>query len=260
VVGARIVDFLIGHSGNKWIKEYLVFRPWYHLQLVQPLETINKAATLFANTTRELFGEKFLSLRALIVSWLIAPFLALLIQTISYYLRLRTPYVSGTRTFWGEHFAWYGSLLIINPVFDLVSFAFTRYLAEIIADSKRLLYALTFWIVDVICCLIIAIVSYECVNSFLTVVAPDYSVSLWLGKYAARGLAVVAALTGFVPTLLHVVFFVTSLALAAAETFRRAFCKVFERFDESNDRALTIVATMVAAFIGFLGALVTVLR
>ncbi len=260
VVGARILDFLIGRAGNKWIKEYIVFRPWYRLQLIQPLETVNKAATLFARTTRGLFGQKFVSGRALLASWLIAPFLAVVVVIFSVSLELRTPYPHAKTTFWEEEFAWYGTFLLLNPFFDFISFAVTRYLAERIAESRRLMYALTLWIVDIVCCVIISVLSYKCANLFLSAVAPNYDVALWLRRYVARGLAVIAALTGFVPTLLHVLFFLTSLLLATAETFRRAFCKVFERFDESNDRALTIVATIVAAFIGFLGAVVNLLR
>ena len=260
VVGARMMDFLIGRAGNRWIKEYLVFRPWYRLQLFQPLETVNKAATLFARATRELFGEKFISGRALIVSWLIAPFLAVVVQIISRLFGLITAYPHGTTTGLEERLAWYGTFILVNPFFDFVSFAVTRYLAEKIAKSKKLSYALTLWTVDVIGCVIIGVASYKCADIFLSAVAPNFSVSLWPGGHVARGLAVTAGLTGTLPTLLHVLFFLTSLLLATAETFRRAFCKVFERFDDSNDRALTIVATIVAAFIGLFGAVISLLR
>ena len=161
--------------------------------------------------------------------------------------------------------------LVVNPPFDFASFAVTRYFAALIARSGRLLTALTLWFFDLLLSFCIATVTFYVVSILYMVASPGTFPKTWpilealstaefvpfvgyLITSKGYDMAVTAAATGLVPALIHLLFFIIFLALALAEVARRGLSFLLERFDESDERPFTIIATVLAAIIGLLAA------
>jgi hypothetical protein len=258
VVAARLIDFLIGNKGNKWVKDHLLFRPWYNLQLVHPLQFVYTSADWFSRLANALFGTKLISYRAYLFSTLVGQSAGL-----GFYIVLDQLGFSRTISNdpgWPGKIAWFSIFGGINPFFDFVSFAITRYLIRRIADSKKLAFALSFWLLDLAFCVIIGVLSFSVANVVMRLIAPTDGLSLWFGRYSAYDQGFMAAFTGFIPTLLHLIFFGCALLLGIAEASRKSVCLLLERFEEGKDHPLVVLATIVAALIALLGALLTLSR
>jgi len=146
-----------------------------------------------------------------------------------------------------------GSLCVINPVFDFVSFAVTRYLARRIATSRRLWPAFTLWFLDLALCALLTTATYVAVDSFTLAIEPRHGLSIWFGVLT-RDVSVFTAVTGLIPTLIHLGFFVFFAFAALTEVARRVLCFLLERFDESDQSPLAVITLFLAAIIGLLSS------
>ncbi len=249
IVAAKTTDFLLGKKGRSWVKERLIFRPWYFLQGAQPLTVLRTSALIFSKTVNLMFGPRLISLRAYYVSGLIGLLLVLL------YVRLDKPLNLSTLVDHAPSSATYfGVLYGISPIFDFLSFGVTRFLAQKIATSGRLLPALTLWLVDLIACAAMAGCTYIAAELFVNHTEPRFGLSIWYG-YVTHDVSVFAAASKAVPTLIHLVFFTFFFCLALIELTRKALSFLLERFDETNDSPLTLVSAAVAAIMGLLSSM-----
>lgn len=254
VAAARLIDFIVGKRGGKWMKEHLLFRPWIKLSKYNTLlSLLQTTSSLFSVVISKIFGSRLFSFRAYmlssIIGYIIGPLLFFYLILI---IEVNHQPIAHLTTGYRDEIAWFVALGLINPLFDLLSFSITRGLARKIASSTSIFLPLTLWCVDFIAAILIMLVTYACISSFVGSIAPDYSVSLWFGIYETYDIALFAALTGLVPTVLHIVFAAMFLALLIAEGVRRILLLFLERMDESGERPLTIV-------ISFFGTIVVVL-
>lgn len=253
VVAAKLLDFLLGNEGRKRLKENLIFRPWFFLQAARPLAVLRFSATTFSNVINTLFGPRLVSGRAYLASTLIGT------ATVYLYVLLDTPlHLSTFVDYKDSNLVYYGALFLINPMFDFISFAITRGLARRIVKSETILPALTFWLIDLLLCLLIASATYASVETFNRVVEPRFGLSIWFGVQT-HDFSVFTTLTGLIPTLIHLAFFVVFSLAALAETMRRLLSFLLERFDEADQNPVAVIATFLAAVIGLLSALAKVL-
>jgi hypothetical protein len=250
VLASRAADFLIGKQGNRRLKDALFLRTWMSLQSVAPLDSLRESARLFETTVSRIFGQRLFSRQAYSTSTIVGGFVVPIL-----YVGLDFPL--GLSRFIDHESsvtAWFASIYVINPWLDMLSFALTRYLARLIANTKRISLALSLWFVDLLCSSAIAVGTFVIVDAFVSAVAPRTGLSDWIGIGVTHDLAVFTAATGFLPVVLHFIFFLLFWVLALAEVVRRGLSYILERFDESHERPLTIVATLVAAVIAFLSA------
>ena len=69
---AKFTDFILGKVGRKYVKEKIIFNPWYKLESNPLHEAIHSAAAGLENTYKFLFGSEIVTFRAFI-TWLIIP-------------------------------------------------------------------------------------------------------------------------------------------------------------------------------------------
>jgi hypothetical protein len=253
---AKAIDFLIGKPGNRWIKDKLILKSWFRLQSFQPVGFFKRAAHNFSKLTEIVFGKQLISERAYVVSTIISSFfLTVIFVSLNSQLHFSRPIVHQPSLL-----AWLIVFAGINPLFDFLSFAVTRYLAHRISESGKLRYALSFWVIDVVLCITISFLTYYSVEVFLRYFAPDFSQALWFGRITTHDVTIFSAFSGYIPTLLHLMFFIISLCLGLMELFRRFVCLLLERFDEADNNVLTLLTASLAALGTLLGAIISFIK
>jgi hypothetical protein len=111
-----------------------------------------------------------------------------------------------------------GIAATMNMIFDLVSIYITRSLVQRIRQSDGWTQSLSYWAVDVVCCVLIA------VTTFITI---DYLETLagvprreFVGQFQGTPSSFPFAMTGVLPTALHVLLFLLTLCILLWEGIR----------------------------------------
>lgn len=250
---SKFFDFIIGKKGRNWLKDKVIVQSWIYLESLSFRSIVNKAAITFDRFITFSFGTKIISLHAYVASFFIS---ALLTLFLIYFPLPDTFYkvhpIHENIPFPRALIIGIIKLWIWNVFLDFSSYAITRKLAKKIVESVSILKSLLYWLVDFICCFIIMAVTFfsfegiriafclEC-DRFVTI----------LNAYQISSATSAATLTGSVPTLIHLIFFIVIFVLSILELAKRILAFLLERIDEANESPLTIIAGFSATVVSF---------
>jgi hypothetical protein len=151
-----------------------------------------------------------------------------------------------------------GATATVNMIFDLLSIYVTRALVKYIRDSKGWVPALTLWALDLAACTFIAAATFWTVNTIETAFGVPQRSFPFLIRGTTASLPY--ALTGLVPTGLHVLFFLLTAGMFCWELVRtwtmnilyRAWEREGSPFSQIAGGALLVGGLIVGALKAFL--------
>lgn len=256
IFAGKSVDFLIGEKARRLVKDHLVVNAWIALESASVTAILRYTSKSFHNVVVFLFGKRVFSIRACFASFITTVLLLMLLHFTTWPAGIvdLCPIVRSKR--FSQNW-WLGPLALIlwmwNLSLDFISYAVTRNLSRKIADSKKFHRALTFWLIDGICAILIAVTAFYSAQVVISNSGPQFDRSVRIfDSFVAYQMAVTFAVTGLFPTLVHLLFFLVISILVAIEYSRRFFALILVRIDEQNTSPITLMAGGISVLSGLL--------
>lgn len=273
---AALADILIGKQGNQWIKDEIIFKSWFKLGTVNFKEIQLESAKNFDNVFNRIFGRTLINRRAYVASLLLTP-LTIAIAVVYYSKTNNFPMFPSLElnrglgalytNFWIKYvLVILGFVLIVNPMFDVISYAVTRKLIRIAIYTNHQVAYLFTWVIDLFIAYAIANITFYVCQYFQNLIIPSigvhplhlkmesmggYNISklfLFL-KNKQEGVFYGFWLSGFVPTLFHLLFLLSNIIFVFAKPLSKPIIFLLERFDEKSENTLKVLATLLAAIL-----------